>query len=177
MQRRQIKYDLAFGGAYYAYVQAKDVGLTCLLNDSTELIRLGRLIKKAVSESAIIEHPFDDDLSFLYGTIFIDEPEDEKNHSRNVCIFADGEVDRSPTGTGVSGRLAIHFARNEINIDKSIAIESIIGTKFEGKVIQETNYGDNKAIIPEVSGTAFIVGKNEFCIDPKDSNKNGIFIR
>jgi trans-L-3-hydroxyproline dehydratase len=173
----RFKYDLAFGGAYYAYVQAKDVGLTCFTKDVNEFIQIGKKIKKAISESVTIKHPYDDNLSFLYGTIFIDGPKDENNHSRNICIFADGEVDRSPTGTGVSGRLAIHYARNEIAIDTPISIESIIGTKFIGRVIRETNFGDYNAIVPEVSGTAFIVGKNEFCIDPNDKNKNGIFIR
>lgn len=67
-----------------------------------------------------IEHPYNNDLSFLYGTIFIDKPKDSNSHSRNVCIFADGEVDRSPTGTSVSERLAIHYARGEIGIDEKI---------------------------------------------------------
>lgn len=132
----KIKYDLAFGGAYYAYVQAADIGLTCCPKDIDKLIQVGREIKKAVSNSVEIIHPFNNDLSFLYGTIFIGEPKDSNLHSRNVCIFADGEVDRSPTGTGVSGRLAIHYARGEIGIGEAIVIESIIGTKFEGIIIE-----------------------------------------
>lgn len=173
----RIRYDIAFGGAYYAYVQAKDVGLTCCKKNVDKLIQVGREIKKAVSTSIKIKHPFDDDLSFLYGTIFMGEPEDTNSHSRNVCIFADGQVDRSPTGTGVSGRLAIHFARDEIVIGETIVIESIIGTKFEGRIIKPTNFGSFEAIIPEVSGTAFITGKHEFYVDPKDSIPTGIFLR
>ncbi len=173
----KIKYDLAFGGAYYAYVQAADVGLTCNSKDIYKLIHVGRAIKKAVSNAAAIMHPVDNDLSFLYGTIFIGEPEDSSLHSRNVCIFADGEVDRSPTGTGISGRLAIHYERGEISIGESITIESIIGSKFEGRVIEQTKFGNFNAIIPEVTGEAFITGKHEFYIDPKDSIREGIFIR
>ena len=173
----KIKYDLAFGGAYYAYVQVTDVALTCFQKDVEKLIQVGREIKKAVSKSIKIKHPFDDDLSFLYGTIFIGEPEDTNSHSRNACIFADGEVDRSPTGTGVSGRLAIHYARKEIGIGETIIIESIIGTKFEGRIIESTKFGSFEAIIPEVTGKAFITGKHEFYVDPKDSITTGIFLR
>ena len=104
-----------------------------------KLIQLGSDIKKAISNSIEIKHPINDDLSFLYGIIFIDEPGDSNSHSRNVCIFADGEVDRSPTGTGLSGRLAIHYARNEICINESITIDSIIGTKFTGKLLVKPN--------------------------------------
>jgi trans-L-3-hydroxyproline dehydratase len=153
----KIKYDLAFGGAYYVYVQAVDVGLNCYPKD--------------------IEHPTNNDLSFLYGTIFIGEPEESNSHSRNVCIFADGEVDRSPTGTGVSGRLAIHYVRGDIGIGEPITIESIIGSKFECKVIEETTFGQHNAIIPEVTGEAFITGKHEFFVDPDDPLGEGILIR
>ncbi len=172
-----IKYDLAFGGAFYAYIQSADVGLTCYSKDIDKLIRTGIEIKKAIVKKVNIEHPFNDDLSFLYGTIFMDEPEDSNSHSRNVCVFADGEVDRSPTGTGVSGRLAIHYARGEIKINEPIIIESIIGTKFSGKVLKETKFGQYNAIIPEITGKAFITGKHEFIIDPDDQIGDGIFIR
>ena len=173
----KIKYDLAFGGAYYAYVQSADVGLTCYSKDIDKLIQTGREIKKAIVNKVNIEHPFNDDLSFLYGTIFIGEPEDSDSHSRNVCVFADGEVDRSPTGTGVSGRLAIHYTRGEIKINESIIVESIIGTKFSGKVLMETKFGQYNAIIPEITGKAFITGKHEFIIDPDDQIGDVIFIR
>ena len=173
----KIKYDLAFGGAYYAYVKAKNVGLTCYPKDIDKLIYIGREIKKAVSSSIKITHPYDDDLSFLYGTIFIDEDENIQSHSRNVCVFADGEVDRSPTGTGVSGRLAIHYAHNEIGIGEQITIESIIGTKFDGKIIESTRFGSFDAIIPEITGSAFITGKHEFYIDPEDQIRGGILLR
>lgn len=172
-----IKYDIAFGGAYYAYVQAADIGLTCYPKDINKLIKIGRAIKEAVSNTVNIEHPFDDDLSFLYGTIFIGEPEDSGSHSRNICIFADGEVDRSPTGTGISGRLAIHYERGEIGIGETIIIESIIGSKFEGRIIEQVKFGSFDAIIPEVTGAAFIIGKHEFYIDPKDTILSSIFLR
>lgn len=173
----KIKYDLSFGGAYYAYVQAADIGLTCYPKDIYKLIHVGRKIKKAVSNAVNIKHPYDNDLSFLYGTIFIGEPKESGSHSRNVCVFADGEVDRSPTGTGVSGRLAIHYVRGDIGIGEPITIESVIGTKFIGKVLTETKFGPYKAIIPEITGEAFITGKHEFFIDLVDPLGNCFLIR
>ena len=80
-----------------------------------------------------IPHPFEEDLSFLYGTIFRGPPKAEGAHTRNVCIFAEDEVDRSPIGSGASARLAIHHARSEVSLDEPITIKSIIGSRFTGR--------------------------------------------
>lgn len=173
----RIKYDLAYGGAFYAFVNAEGLGLKCTPEYYRKLIDVGMKIKRAIMAEKEIKHPFEEDLSFLYGTIFIGAPHDKDSHSRHVCIFADGEVDRSPTGTGVSGRLAILYEKGEIDIGDKITIESIIGTKFTGKVVEETKYGPHKAIVPEVGGTAHIIAKNTFIIDPEDPLKYGFFLR
>lgn len=173
----RVHYDLAFGGAFYAYVQAEEVGLSCTPQDFRPLIEKGMAIKRAVMASRPIPHPFEADLSFLYGTIFIGPPLEPGAHSRNVCIFAEGEVDRCPTGTGVSGRLAIHQARGELGIDQPIVIESIIGSRFSGRVVETTTFGPHPAIIPEVEGTAHITGRHEFLIDPADPLREGFILR
>jgi len=173
----KVRYDLAFGGAFYAYVNAGDVDVTCSPNDFRPLIEKGMAIKRAVMQSRAIEHPFEKDLGFLYGTIFVGPPTQPGSQSQNVCIFAEGEVDRSPTGTGVSGRLAIHHRRDEIKMNESIVIESIIGSKFSGKVVEETTFGSYPAIIPEVEGEAHIVGRNELWINPNDPLKDGFILR
>ncbi len=172
-----VQYDLAFGGAFYAYVQAGQVGLTCTPADFRRLIETGMRIKRAIMATRPIEHPFEADLGFLYGVIFIGPPESPEAHSRNVCIFAEGEVDRSPTGTGVSGRLAIHHARGEIAPGQPIVIESIIGTRFTGRVVQTTTFGPYQAVIPEVEGTAHITGRHEFLLDPDDPLRYGFILR
>ena len=172
-----IRYDLAFGGGFYAYVQAEEVGLTCTPEDFRALIEKGMAIKQAVMASRPIPHPFEEDLSFLYGTIFIGPPHSADAHSSNVCIFAEGEVDRSPTGTGVSGRLAIHYARGEIQDKQPIIIESILGSRFTGRVIETTTFGPHAAIIPEVEGRAYITGRHEFLIDPADPLREGFILR
>lgn len=173
----EISYDIAFGGAFYAFVQAGEIGLGLTPSDFRPLIEKGMAIKRAVMENRAITHPFEKDLSFLYGTIFIGPPQEDKGHSRNVCVFAEGEVDRCPTGTGVSARLAIHHARGEVSINQPIIIESIIGTRFSGRILRTTTFGIYPAVIPEVTGTAFITGCNEFFIDPADPLKDGFILR
>ena len=119
----------------------------------------------------------EEELGFLYGTIFTGKAHDPANHSRNVCIFADGELDRSATGTGDSARAALHHERNELAIDQKISIESILGTTMDIRVKRNIDYGPYRAIIPEVFGKAFITGKNTFYFDPGDPLKNGFIIR
>jgi len=175
-----ITYDLAYGGAFYAYVDMDKHSFEFdLSKDSFQhLIHQGMAIKKAVTQkNKEILHPFEQDLSFLYGTIFIGKPKDHANDSRNVCIFAEGEVDRCPTGSGVSGRMAIHKKRNEISIGENMRIESITDSVFIGSVIKEVDYGPFQAIIPQVEGTAYITGMNTFVFDPKDPMKNGFILR
>jgi trans-L-3-hydroxyproline dehydratase len=173
----RVRYDIAFGGAFYAYLQAADVGVTCAPQDFRSLIEKGMAVKRAVMQSRPIPHPFEPDLSFLYGTIFIGPPQAAGAHSRNVCIFAEGEVDRSPTGTGVSGRLAIHYARGELGLNERITVESIIGSRFSGRVIETTTLGNYPAVIPEIEGTAHITGRQEFLIDPSDPLRTGFILR
>jgi proline racemase len=171
-----VRYDLAFGGAFYAYVDARQLGLTCAPSENAEMVHKGMLIKRAIMAGRRIVHPFEEDLGFLYGTIFIAPPINHGADSRNVCIFADGEVDRSPTGTGVSGRMAIHYARHEVSVGQPLVIESIIGTTFTGRVVSTTTFGQFAAVIPEVEGTACISGRNEFWLDPADPLNRGFII-
>jgi trans-L-3-hydroxyproline dehydratase len=173
----EVRYDLAFGGAFYAYVPAESLGLSCRPEEYQSLIKAGRAIKQAIMASRPVPHPFEPDLSFLYGTIFVAPPLSQGAHSRNVCVFAEGEVDRSPTGTGVSGRLAIHYARGELGLNEPIVIESLIGSRFKGQVVETTTFGPYAAIIPEVEGTAYLTGRHEFFLDPSDPLQGGFFLR
>jgi len=177
----KVTYDLAYGGAFYAYVDmAKNSFNFDLSSDSyRQLIDNGMKIKHAVMKAdKDILHPFEDDLSFLYGTILIDNNKQPSGaDSRNVCIFAEGEVDRCPTGSGVSGRMAIHKARKEIDFGEIMTIESITGSIFKSSIVSEEDYGPFKAVIPQVEGNAYITGMQTFVIDPKDPMKNGFILR
>lgn len=176
-----VIYDLAYGGAFYAYVDMakNDLNFDLTPDSYRNLIVAGMNIKNAViKDSTDILHPFEEDLSFLYGTIFIDTTRQASGaDSRNVCIFAEGEVDRCPTGSGVSGRMAIHAARKEIRPGEKMTIESITGSVFKGSVLEEQEYGSFKAVIPQVEGTAFITGMHTFVIDKNDPMKNGFILR
>ena len=172
-----IRYDLAFGGAFYAYVEASSVGLDMSPNNASRFVQAGRTIKRAIMSSREIQHPFEPDLGFLYAVIFTGPPQDPSNHSQNVCVFADGELDRSPTGTGVSGRLAILHARGEIEVDQPVPVESIVGSVFTGRVAEITKFGQYDAVIPEVEGTAYITGRSEYWFDPEDELGRGFFLR
>lgn len=172
-----VEFDIAFGGAFYAFVDAESIGIGLEAEDYNQLIDWGKKIKKAVMENFEIKHPFEADLSFLYGTIFTGKAKNPKHHSRNVCIFAEGEVDRSPTGSGVSARAAIHHLKDGLVMNEEITIESILDTTMTVKVVEETTFGPHKAVVPEVSGTAHIIGHNKFYFDPEDPLKNGFIFR
>ena len=174
-----MTYDLAYGGAFYAFVDMNKNNFDFDLTPGSyqTIIAKGMDIKSAVIEQdKEIHHPFENDLSFLYGTIFINYSQHRSIDSRNVCVFAEGEVDRCPTGSGVSGRMAIHKARNEIDFGETVSIESITDSVFIGSLVSEEAYGPFTAIIPQVAGTAHITGMHTFVIDPNDPMKNGFIL-
>ena len=172
-----LVFTLAYGGAYYAYVDAPSIGLSLAAENHRQIIDTGRRIKAAVEARYAIRHPYEKDLGFLYGTIFSAPSSVPGVHSRNVCIFADGELDRSPTGSGVSGQAAILHQRGALATGQSITIESILGSQFQVSATQPHRYADYAAIIPHVSGNAYITGQHRFYLDPQDPLKNGFIFR
>jgi proline racemase len=172
-----VPYDVAFGGAFYAYCDAADVGVGLGPEDHEDLVRVGRAIKAAVAEDLDIEHPTREDLSFLYGAIVGGPPRSDGADARNVCVFADGEVDRSPTGTGVSGRLALELDRGTIDVGDPFVVESIAGSTFTGRVGERTSFGGYDAVVPEITGSAHVTGRSEFVVDPDDPFGEGFLLR
>ena len=172
-----VGYDLAFGGAFYAFVDAASVGLEMKPERFRDLIAAGTAIKRAVMSSREVRHPREPELSFLYGTIFTGPAVSADADSRNVCVFAEGEVDRSPTGTGVSARLAIERARGRLARGERFVVESIIGTRFIGRAIRDVRWEGQDAVIPEVEGSAHVTGRNEILIGPDDPLREGFILR
>jgi proline racemase len=170
--------DVAFGGAFYAILPAERIGLTVDAKQTEKLVIAGKSIKQAVNKALSIQHPDEEDLGFLYGTILTGPPEDPSHHSRNICVFADAEVDRSPTGTGISARLAQHYAKGEVGDAQEVIVESILGrsSTFTGKIVGHGKAGPYPAIVPEVSGKAFLTGKHEFIVDRRDELGRGFLI-
>jgi len=173
----EITYDIAYGGAFYAYADISQFNLSCSPKNGSNLISLGKRLKSAIIKANTdIHHPFEDELSFLYGCIFTEGSDDDTIHSKNVCIFANGELDRSATGSGVSGRAAILYHKGELQIGQSIRIQSIIGSHMDVEVTSAIPYGKYKAVIPKVSGAAHYTGEHSFWVDPNDPLRKGFLI-
>ena len=172
-----VTIDLAFGGAFYAYLDGAQVGLSVTPENYRPLILLGDEVKEAVSAAAEIQHPLEPELNRLYGTIIHGPPQHPGSTQANVCVFADREVDRSPTGTGTAGRVAQLYARGQLKDDEVLVNESIIGTTFTGRVVGHTKIGEFDAVIPEVGGRAAITGFNQWVVDPDDPVGAGFFLR
>ena len=172
-----LSVDIAFGGAFYAYLDGAAAGLAVVPANVRELIELGDQVKRAVMAGVEIQHPEVSELNRLYGTIIAGPPRDQANHQANVCVFAEREVDRSPTGTGTSGRVAQLVARGRLALGEELRNESIVGSLFTGKAVARTRVGEFDAVVPEVSGTAHVVGFNQWVIEPGDVLGEGFLVR
>ena len=173
---RDVRVDVAFGGAFYAIVDSETVGIPVLPERLNDLRRVGMEIKHAVEKAVKVEHPLEPQLKGIYGTIFTGQPGDAFSDLKNVTIFADAEVDRSPCGTGTAAVMAVLAAMGILEREQQFTHESIIGTKFRGRVVDETAVGELTAIVPEIEGEAYITGENTFLIHDDDPLKHGFRI-
>jgi proline racemase len=173
---RTIRADVAFGGAFYAIVDSEAVGLPIDVPHLPELRRIGMEIKHAIEAHHTIVHPAEPGLTGIYGTIFTGPPNQPGADLRNVTIFADAEVDRSPCGTGTAAVMAVIEAMGLLADDKPFVHESVIGTTFSGRVASRTVVGDRPAIVPEIEGSAWITGEHTFIVDERDPLKAGFRI-
>jgi len=169
---RQVRADVAFGGAFYAIVDCEAVGLPIDVPHLPELRRVGMQIKHAIEAAKDIVHPHEPGLHGIYGTIFTGPP-GEGADLRNVTIFADAEVDRSPCGTGTAAVMAVVEAMGLLSEDRPFVHESLIGTRFTGRIVGRTEAGGLPAIVPEISGSAWITGEHTFLVDDNDPLREG----
>ena len=170
---RTVRVDVAFGGAFYAIVDSEAVGLPIDVAHLAELRRVGMEIKRAIEASQPVTHPLESGLKGVYGTIFTGPPNDPNAHLRNVTIFADAEVDRSPCGTGTAAVMAVLDAMGLLGDDTPFVHESLIGTTFTGRVAGRTMVGEYEAIVPEIEGSAWITGEHTFVVDDEDPLRSG----
>jgi proline racemase len=171
--------DVSFGGAFYASVAAPSVGLTVTPDDLPRLIELGRAIKRGIETEHDVVHPVEPELRDVYGVIFFEDAERETAAlgQRNVTIFADGEVDRSPCGSGTSARLALLDANGELPRGAMLRHEGIVGSVFTARVSGSADLAGRPAVITEVQGSAFRTGAHEFYLDPGDGIGTGFLLR
>jgi proline racemase len=166
-----VEVDVAYGGAIYAFVAASRFGLRVVADDLPRLIEAGRLVKGALAGSEVARRPEDERLSGIYGTVLFEEL--GPLHYRNVAIFADGEVDRSPTGSATSARTALLAADGMLEGGEPWRNDSIIDTSFRARIVGETSAG----VLTEVEGTAFRTGEHRFSLDPRDPLGTGFVLR
>lgn len=167
----EVKADVAWGGAFYAFVPAAAFGLRVTPEDLPALIAAGRAVKAALDGTPVSRHPHDDRLSGIYGTVLTERV--GPRHHRNVAIFADGEVDRSPTGSATSARTALLLADGEVGVGDTWRNDSIAGTSFTARAIGDATDG----VLTEVSGTAYQTGEHRFVLDPRDPLGTGFVLR
>ena len=183
---RDVRADVAFGGAFYAIVDSEAVGIPVVPQRLPDLRRVGMEIKDAVEEAVKVEHPLEPQLQGIYGTIFTGPPSSDRADLRNVTIFADAEVDRSPCGTGTAAVMAVLAAMGMLTEpDQVFRHESIIGSIFKGRVLRTTTLSTPnsaapnsqaepiEAIIPEIEGAAHITGEHTFIIEDDDPFRDG----
>jgi proline racemase len=170
---RNVPVDIAFGGAFYAIVDAEAVGLPIDARRLPDLRRVGMEIKHEVERLRRVVHPIDSGLKGIYGTIFTAPAQSDEAHLRNVTIFADAEVDRSPCGTGTAAVMAVLSEMGVLAEGSPFIHESIVGTRFTGHIRARTQVGEQAAIVPEIEGSAWITGEHTFLIDGDDPLKAG----
>ena len=174
-----VSADISFGGAFYANVDAAALNLTVEPKNLQRFISLGRAIKKQIEKDNEIVHPVEPQLRDIYGVIFFEALSEKDGHlrQRNVTIFADGEVDRSPCGSGTSARLAVLDASGDLARGKKLTHAGIVGTEFVSQVVGEARVGDKPAVITEVEGSAYLTGYHHFVLDPSDPIGTGFLLR
>jgi proline racemase len=170
---RELVVDVAYGGAFYAIVDSEAAGLPLERGSLPELRRMGMAIKEALEATSRIVHPLERSLEGLYGTIFTGPAHSPDADLRNATIFADSQVDRSPCGTGTCAVLAVLDAMGLVADGQPFVHESVIGTRFTGRIVRRTIVGDQQAIVAEIEGSAWITGDHTFVIDEADPLREG----
>ena len=173
-----VAVDIGYGGAFYALVEAARFGLAVRGSKLRELVDAAVAVSAAVEAQVPLSHPDDDDLAFLYGTILTDGADAFSDApTANICVFADAQVDRSPTGSGVTARIALQHARGLIDPGQTRTFESVTGARFTGKAVQETTCGAYPAVTVEVAGEASYCGEATFCLEEDDAIGRGFLLR
>jgi proline racemase len=177
--RGEVTVTVGYGGASYATLPAAQLGLAVTPEHLGELIAVGREIKWALDGGEHAVHPADPRLDGIYGTIWFDELGDAGGqvHQRNVTVFADGEVDRSPCGSGTCARLAVLHADGRLPAGTLLRHDSIVGSTFTGRVLGTVDDDGRPAVLPQVTGMAYRTGEHAFTVDPHDPLVPGFVLR
>ncbi|GAB3560361.1 proline racemase family protein [Spelaeicoccus albus] len=179
---RTVEVDIAYAGAFYASLPASALDLTVEPARYADLVDAGRRIKHAADTHPAARHPSDDRLSGIYGTILYDEAAGATAagaavRQRNLTVFADGQADRSPCGSGTCARMALLAASGTLTMSNSLIHTSIVGSTFTGRIRGFTSEFGNDAVVPEVTGSAYRTGRSTFVVDDRDELAEGFVLR
>jgi len=172
----EISVDIVFGGNFFGIVSAKDLGIKVGRENISRLIYLGMRLREELNKSIKVIHPENKYINSIDLIEIYDLPTDSEADLKNCVIFGEGQVDRSPCGTGTCAKLAVLYNAGKIKLNENFTHESILGTIFIGRVISETKVGDFSAIIPEITGSAYITGVQQFVVDENDPLKYGFIL-
>ncbi|RVD14965.1 MULTISPECIES: proline racemase family protein [unclassified Mesorhizobium] len=173
-----IGFDVAYGGAFYALADCHQFGLEFGKSRVRDFVDAATALTDRLKAEFPLSHPDHGDLAFLYGTILTDGRDAFSDGvTKNICVFAEAEVDRSPTGSGVTARLAAMHAKGEIAIGQTRMFESIAGSRFSGAVVRTAKAGPHGAIIARVGGRAYYSGRTEFIVEADDELGRGFLLR
>ena len=173
----RVTLDIGYGGAFYAILPAATFDLDVRTSRTRDLVAAASAVTEAVKAQLALDHPDDADLAFLYGTILTDGGDGRHTPSANVCVFAAEEVDRSPTGSGVTARLALMAARGDVADGDWRQFESVTGAVFDGRVAQHLKTGRFDAIRAEVAGHAYYTGQSVFTVEADDPLRDGFLLK
>lgn len=163
----QLRYDLAYGGNFYAFVELAELGLAFGREAGPTLLTAGSAIMTAINEADPPVHPEDADTVGCHG-VYLAAPGSDARHSRHAMVIEPGWFDRSPCGTGTSARMAQLWARGELPLEQDFVNESLIGTRFIGRLVTATEVAGRPAVVPTVTGRAWITGTAQYLLDPSD---------
>ncbi|MER8614837.1 proline racemase family protein [Mesorhizobium sp. M1216] len=173
-----VGFDIAYGGAFYALADCRQFGLEFGRNRVRDFVDAATALTNKLKAELPLSHPDHADLAFLYGTILTDGQDAiSDTPTKNICVFAEAEVDRSPTGSGVTARLAAMHAKGQIEIGRTRLFESIAGSRFSGAVVRTAKAGPHDAIIARVGGRAYYSGRAEFIVEDDDELGRGFLLR
>ncbi len=172
-----VEVDIGYGGAFYAFVPAARFGLDVRTSSARSLVDAAWAVTCAAKAQLELDHPGHEDLAFLYGTVLTDGGWGDDRPSANVCVFADRQVDRSPTGSGVTARMAIQKARGLVGLGDERRFSSVTGAVFTGCIVEETRVGDHEAVTVLVGGEAHYTGEAWFRAEEGDRLAGGFTVR
>ncbi|HSH35014.1 proline racemase [Schnuerera sp.] len=172
----KIPLDIAFGGSFFAIVNAKDLKTKVCSENVNKLLELSLNIRKIINDKVKIQHPELKHIKTVDLVEIYDQATAIEADYKNVVVFGNAQIDRSPCGTGTSAKMATLYYKGQLKEGETFIYESILGTLFKGKIVGTTNIGNYKAIIPEITGSAYITGFNQYIIDPHDPLKHGFVL-